>query len=268
MADYGMTRAFMFCLDEPDRHPSFSAANDRTLAFAERSGGRLIPFVRLDLNESPIEEATRCLDAGARGIKLHPRAQKFTATDDRRSMWLQGQAKSFETGANVNDRTGAPLIFTVAIPDVDAAGEGIGVRFNKFPPMPSASTGSGHPNDFTFFRLAEMYLIRAEAYNEMGQTANALADLNRIHNLHDPTNPVTAATQATIRDAILKERLLEFAGEGKRRTDLIRAGKFLSWTEASAHGHVNKSAEAYRVLFPIPSPQLGSNPKLVQNPGY
>jgi predicted TIM-barrel fold metal-dependent hydrolase len=83
MAEYGMTRAFMFCLDEPDRHPSFSAANDRTLAFAERSGGRLIPFVRLDLNESPIEEATRCLDAGARGIKLHPRAQKFTSTDER-----------------------------------------------------------------------------------------------------------------------------------------------------------------------------------------
>ena len=73
----------MFCLDEPDRHPSFSAANDRTLAFAERSNGRLIPFVRLDLNESPIEEARRCLDAGARGIKLHPRAQKFTATDER-----------------------------------------------------------------------------------------------------------------------------------------------------------------------------------------
>ena len=51
MAEYGISRAFMFCLDEPDRHPSFSAANDRTLAFAERSNGRLIPFVRLDLNE-------------------------------------------------------------------------------------------------------------------------------------------------------------------------------------------------------------------------
>src|SRR5438046_2699189 len=80
---YGISRAFMFCLDEPDRHPAFRAANDRTLAFAERSGGRLIPFVRLDLNESPIEEARRCLDAGARGIKLHPRAQKFDASDDR-----------------------------------------------------------------------------------------------------------------------------------------------------------------------------------------
>jgi predicted TIM-barrel fold metal-dependent hydrolase len=83
MDRYGVGRAFMFCLDEPDRHPAFRAANDRTLAFAERSGGRLIPFVRLDLNESPIDEATRCLDLGARGIKLHPRAQRFTATDER-----------------------------------------------------------------------------------------------------------------------------------------------------------------------------------------
>jgi predicted TIM-barrel fold metal-dependent hydrolase len=83
MGRYGISRAFVFCLDEPDRHPAFRAANDRTLAFAERSNGRLIPFVRLDLNESPIEEAKRCLDAGARGIKLHPRAQGFTATDER-----------------------------------------------------------------------------------------------------------------------------------------------------------------------------------------
>jgi predicted TIM-barrel fold metal-dependent hydrolase len=83
MTKYGISRAFMFCLDEPDRHPGFSAANDRTLAFAERSGGRLVPFVRLDLDESPIEEARRCLDAGARGIKLHPRAQRFTAADER-----------------------------------------------------------------------------------------------------------------------------------------------------------------------------------------
>jgi predicted TIM-barrel fold metal-dependent hydrolase len=83
MDSYGISRAFMFCLDEPDRHPSFTAANNRTLAFAAQSNGRLIPFVRLDLNESPIDEARRCLDAGAKGIKLHPRAQKFTSTDER-----------------------------------------------------------------------------------------------------------------------------------------------------------------------------------------
>ena len=80
---YGVSRCFVFCLDEPDRHPGFRAGNDRTLAAGERSGGRLIPFVRLALDEGPIEEAERCLDLGARGIKLHPRAQKFLLDDAR-----------------------------------------------------------------------------------------------------------------------------------------------------------------------------------------
>jgi uncharacterized protein len=83
MDEYDIERAFVFCLDEPDRHPAFRAANDRTLAYAGESQGRLIPFVRLDLNESPIEEAERCLDKGARGIKLHPRAQKISLEDAR-----------------------------------------------------------------------------------------------------------------------------------------------------------------------------------------
>jgi predicted TIM-barrel fold metal-dependent hydrolase len=84
MDRYGISKAFMFCMDEPDREPAFRAPNDRTLDFAERSGGRLIPFVRLDLTgDRPIEEAIRCLDRGARGIKLHPRAQRFTLNDER-----------------------------------------------------------------------------------------------------------------------------------------------------------------------------------------
>jgi predicted TIM-barrel fold metal-dependent hydrolase len=85
MDKYRIVRCFMFCLDEPDRHPGFRAGNERTLAFAERSEGRLIPFVRLDLSEDPIGEAVRCLDLGARGIKLHPRAQKFLLDDERLS---------------------------------------------------------------------------------------------------------------------------------------------------------------------------------------
>ncbi len=83
MDRYGISRAFVFCLDEPDRHPGFRAGNDRTLEFAAHSDGRFIPFVRLALDEGPIEEARRCLDLGARGIKLHPRAQKFLLDDDR-----------------------------------------------------------------------------------------------------------------------------------------------------------------------------------------
>ena len=80
---YGIERCFMFCMDEHDRHPAFRAPNDRTLEYARRSDGRLLPFVRLDLSENPVGEATRCLDAGARGIKLHPRAQRFLCDDER-----------------------------------------------------------------------------------------------------------------------------------------------------------------------------------------
>ena len=83
MDRYGFQGAFVFCLDEPDREPAFSVPNDRTLAYAERSQGRLVPFVRLDLTAKPLDEARRCLDAGARGIKLHPRAQAFALSDER-----------------------------------------------------------------------------------------------------------------------------------------------------------------------------------------
>ncbi len=83
LRDHGFSGAFTFCLNEADREPDFHAANDRTLAAAERSGGVLIPFVRLDLGGDPVAEAHRCLDLGAAGIKLHPRAQSFSVGDDR-----------------------------------------------------------------------------------------------------------------------------------------------------------------------------------------
>jgi hypothetical protein len=199
---------------------------------------------------------------------------KFPASDERRNMWLAGQAFSFENGEKVNDRNGKNLFFTTTIPDANKADEAQGVRFNKFPPQPDPPHGGAQPNDFTWFRLSEMYLIRAEAENELGQTAAALTDLNQIHTLHDAT-PVAAGSQAAIRDAILLERLLEFSGEGKRRTDLIRHGKFLSWTESSANGVCGAdptkgcpARASYRIVFPISVNALGSNPLLVQNAGY
>ena len=80
---YGFERAFVFCMDEHDRVPAFSVPNGRTLDHARRAEGKLVPFVRLDLVERPLEEARRCLDLGARGIKLHPRAQAFALDDER-----------------------------------------------------------------------------------------------------------------------------------------------------------------------------------------
>jgi uncharacterized protein len=70
-------RACVFPLHDPERHPSYRLPNDRVLAWADESDGRLVPFCRLDPAEDPRDEAERCLAAGARGIKLHPRAQAF-----------------------------------------------------------------------------------------------------------------------------------------------------------------------------------------------
>ncbi len=74
----GARRACVFPLHDPERRPAYSLPNDRVLAWAGESDGRLIPFCRLDPFEDPVAEAERCLAAGARGIKLHPRAQEFT----------------------------------------------------------------------------------------------------------------------------------------------------------------------------------------------
>jgi len=67
--------AFVFPMHEPDGYP---AANDAVLESARRSSGMLIPFCRVNPHDGAVAEAERCLDAGARGIKLHPRAEQFT----------------------------------------------------------------------------------------------------------------------------------------------------------------------------------------------
>ncbi len=70
-------RACVFPLHDPERHPSYRVPNDRVLDWATESDERLVPFCRLDPAEDPVDEAERCLSVGARGIKLHPRAQAF-----------------------------------------------------------------------------------------------------------------------------------------------------------------------------------------------
>jgi uncharacterized protein len=71
----GHRRALVFAMQEPDGYPP---ANDAVLEAAAASDGRLFPLCRLDPHADPLAEARRCLAAGARGFKLHPRAEGFT----------------------------------------------------------------------------------------------------------------------------------------------------------------------------------------------
>jgi uncharacterized protein len=71
-------RGVVFPMHEPDGYP---AANDHVLEAAAGSGGRLVAFCRVNPHDHALREARRCLDAGAGGIKLHPRAERFTLSE-------------------------------------------------------------------------------------------------------------------------------------------------------------------------------------------
>jgi hypothetical protein len=104
-----------------------------------------------------------------------------------------------------------------------------------------------------------MYLIKAEAQLALGNAGGALTNVNIVRaRAFNPPKPLAAVTQ----NDILRERLFEFAGEAKRRQDLIRFGHY---TEAR---RFKQQREPYRVLFPVPATQIQSNSKLTQNPGY
>ena len=186
----------------------------------------------------------------------------FDAADLRRNVFLVGPQVNLETGLPVNDRQGNRLEFTVDIADPEQATEGEGVRIYKFPIDP-AHLSEHNGNDFTYFRLAEMYLIKAEALNEQGQTAAAITLINtQIRARQGLPGLSTGLSQAAARDAIFQERLFELVGEAKRRTDLIRAGKFTdAW-------RFKPATPKYKILMPIPSSQIVTNPLLTQNPGY
>lgn len=187
---------------------------------------------------------------------------QFDADDARRNMFLAGQAYSFETGEPVNDRNGNPLVFTPDFPGgVENTTEGGGYRLLKYDVDLNQVNGN-HGNDFSLFRLGEMYLIRAEAAFRLSNPGQALSDLNTLR-----TRAGLGGLKSVDAQTILNERLFELAGEAKRRQDLIRieVGGVNQYTRP----YFEKGASApYRVFYPIPQAQLDANPNLTQSPGY
>ncbi|MDR0538061.1 MAG: RagB/SusD family nutrient uptake outer membrane protein [Tannerellaceae bacterium] len=121
---------------------------------------------------------------------------------------------------------------------------------------------SDQENDYAIFRLADVYLMKAEALLRLGRDnaeATRLINIIRERGYGDTSHNYTAATL----DDLYLERRLEMAWECVTRQDMIRFGKFLEpglWRPG-------KTPE-YRLLFPIPYDAWQTNNKLTQNPGY
>jgi predicted TIM-barrel fold metal-dependent hydrolase len=105
--DADVRRACVFPLHDPERRPAYRVPNDRVLAWASESEERLLPFCRLDPAEDPLAESERCLAAGARGIKLHPRAQDFVF-DGREMDDVFGLAESARVPILIHAGRGLP----------------------------------------------------------------------------------------------------------------------------------------------------------------
>src|SRR5213593_2972487 len=127
--------------------------------------------------------------------------------------------------------------------------------------------------DFPIFRLADAYLIYAEANlrGGGGTQAQALTYFNALRErAYGNTSADITAPQYTL-DTVLAERGRELLFEAQRRTDLVRFGLFTSGTYVWAwkHGVVGGAAlDAGRDLYPLPANELIANPNLQQNPGY
>ncbi len=128
--------------------------------------------------------------------------------------------------------------------------------------------------DFPTFRLADAYLMYAEATlrgGSGGDLTTALGYVNAIRERAYGDNSSDITSDQLTLDFILDERARELYWEGDRRTDLIRFGKFSNSDYVWAwKGNVKegKSTDSKYDLYPIPASDIGANPNLTQNPGY
>lgn len=143
-------------------------------------------------------------------------------------------------------------------------------EINHFPILGKYTDPDNGTNDFYAIRLADILLLRAEAFNAKGSTANAAVLVNRVR-ARVSLPATTAATQSDMVLAIEKERRLELAFEGHRWFDLVRTGRALAVMNSQKDGNginLNYNVKSYQLLYPIPQTQLDNNSRLVQNPGY
>lgn len=211
---------------------------------------------------------------------------KFEASDKRRGVayptpgaanpgnrvnvgFLIGQQYDWATDAALKDRTGLPLAFTPEVKLIEngANFEITGIRPFKYP-IDYPNDGSGNvDNDYVFFRLTDVLLMKAEAILRGGTATTAgpyggtpLEIVNYIRT--NPSRGASALTSLNL-DQLLDERGRELYLENWRRQDLIRFGKFLDPFQEKP-----EQSDPKYLLFAIPNQQLAVNPNLTRNPGY
>ena len=180
---------------------------------------------------------------------------EYTVTDERGKLfYIKGRQESME-GALYSFMNGWSSL-----------------KFNNIPHdqteeeyLPTANTNSFSNVDFPMIRLAEIYLIYAEACMHVGGDASAQVAQLRQRAGVSPDVVVDGGF-------LMAERARELMWEAHRRTDLIRLGYYASadylWPYKGGDSFAGQAFPSYKLLFPLPPTELAVNSALVQNPGY
>ena len=194
---------------------------------------------------------------------------KFDANDTRKEQFLVGQQFAADKVTPLKDtQTGLPLIFDPNITTLSSAADAFrlaGARNVKY--QPQSGTAGSQSNDMTLFRLADAYLMMAEASMHTGDIGTALTMVNKVRARAGASS--WGAADLTMQ-SLLDERSRELMWEGWRRSDLIRfevATGTHYFTGARTPAKTD-DGDRHTFVFPIPSPEIISNHNLVQNPGY
>lgn len=213
-----------------------------------------------------------------------PAFNAYAANDLRKKEWfLFGPQYKYGTTTPIlgsEEYSGKPFILVNSIRresegDLTTEGgmtkgeENSGARFNKYK-SGILSDVNYKENQFMVYRLTEIYFDKAEAImrknaNIATQEAVDLINASRKRAFTDQDWEAAKYTTATLTmDELLAEKGREFIFEGKRRTDIIRFGRF---TKGTWWDHTPTN-DARREIYPIPFRQMANNVNLVQNPGY
>jgi len=208
----------------------------------------------------------------------------YAENDLRRDEWFlfgpQYKYGTTEPVLGTEEWADKPIVFVNSIrreSEGDLTGEGSmaegeensGARFNKYK-SGRISDVNYRENHYILYRLTEIYFNKAEALmrrNGGTATQEAVDLINACRERAFTTEdwPEARYTTATLTmDELLAERGREFIFEGKRRTDIIRFGRFTheAWWDHEPTNDPNKE------IYPIPHTQIAINPNLEQNPGY
>lgn len=196
--------------------------------------------------------------AGLRTTKEFVNLFPNTGADERAMFYTQGQSLEINNIATFTEGYAV-----TKFKNVTSAGD-----------AGSDQSGNYPDTDFPMFRLADVYLMYAEAVLRGGVGGDRSTALSYINQLRERAYGSTAGnisdSQLTL-NFILSERGRELYWEGHRRTDLIRFNRFTTgdYTWAWKGGvQEGRQVESFRTLYPLPTSDLSANPNLDQNNGY